>query len=150
MNRNIITSADVRTGPLETIGGQPTVDDYWARLVKYLPVEMIGAYLAVVGVLSSVLDGAALRLALGSALVAGAVAVWWFAANVLRVTRRQQRVVSTVAFVLWVFATGGVFGTFGWWAPWMGSVAVVVFGVVVRIIQIGPPPEPEPIANGSP
>lgn len=62
MDRNIITASDVlrsqrsgSRGYAETSGDevQLTADDYWGRLTKYLPVEVIGGYLILQGLLQT-------------------------------------------------------------------------------------------------
>ncbi|WP_027341500.1 hypothetical protein [Hamadaea tsunoensis] len=47
-----------------------------------------------------------------------------------------------------VFSTGGFFATYTWWQPWMETVAVVVLGVRVRIVDLGPLPPDDPADNG--
>ncbi|SRR6266511_4030886 len=80
MNRNIITEQDaVPAGGLEAGGGAPAgtpPDDFWTRLLKYVPIEMIGAYLAVAGILQATYDGrnTVLRASLAALTVAGLVA----------------------------------------------------------------------------
>jgi branched-subunit amino acid transport protein len=152
LNRNIITVADVpdtvRSG---TAGVAPssasTVDDYFSRLLKYVPLEIIGAYLAVQGLIRTAYAGrASLHWWLLALLVAGVIASWFFAASVIHIVRRQQLAMTSLSFAVWAFATGGWFATNGWYSAWMSTAAVVVFGVLVRILRL--PPLPPDAAAG--
>jgi len=148
VNRNIITPEDVARVGLERADatvppGTPTVDDYWTRLLKYVPVEMIGSYLAIAGVLTTAYkEGTTGRqVSLAVLTVAGLIATWFFAQRVLGVVRTLQLAMTVAAFLVWVFATGGVFATWGWWSPGFGTIAVVAFAVAVRIVKVPALPE---------
>jgi hypothetical protein len=147
VNRNILTDDDVPEANLESNApqelGATVADDYWGRLVKYVPIEIIGAYMIVSGVVDTAYADSMWqrRLALGILGAAGVIASWFFALRVLKVVRRVQLMMTGLAFAVWSFATGGVFSTMDWWQPWMGTIAVVVFGVAVRIVGLGPLPE---------
>jgi len=64
MNRNVVTVEDAHALQAATAGaafappappaGTPTADDYWNRLLKYIPIEVIGVYLAASDAVSSV------------------------------------------------------------------------------------------------
>jgi hypothetical protein len=151
LNRNILVEADFPELYLESASddpNRPTPDDYFTRLLKYVPVEIIGGYLIIAGVLESAYPswGDARRVWLGALLVAGAVGSFFYAQRVNHVRRYTQLAMTSVAFTIWVFASGGVFAGAGWWHPWMGTIAVVVFGLLVRIVGLGPLPPAAPEA----
>lgn len=153
MNRNILVEADLPEWQLESASddpNRPTPDDYFARLLKYIPVEIVSSYLIIAGVFESVYSdsGVARRLSLGGLLAAGLVGSYAYAQRVNHVLRRAQLVMTSAAFAVWVFATGGVFATWAWWHPWMGTIAVVTFGVLVKIVQLGPVPTVAEPATG--
>ena len=146
MDRNIITERDlVRWSGRETTASASLIDadTYGDRLMKYVPVELISAYLVVQGLLQSAYknDARARALALAILLAAGLVATWFFSARVLQVRRKGQLSMTVLAFAVWVFAIGGWFSTTGWWQAWMGTIAVIAFGVLVRIVDLPPLPE---------
>mgnify|MGYP005842852785 CR=1 FL=1 len=154
MDRNIMTTQDViaRQRPESEAADEATArvvptqaDSYFDRLAKYVPVEIIGAYLLIEGLVKELTEGAAEGWALLVLLLLGLAATWLFAQRVLHVVRTTQRVMSVLAFAVWVFATGGWFATLSFWAPGWGTVAVIAFGVAVRIVQLEPlPQEPPP------
>jgi hypothetical protein len=164
MNRNIITEADVqRVAPKAKRPGDlsanasgvttipPKVDTYFDRLTKYIPMEIIGAYLVVEGLLKELLKTEELAVGLLVLFLLGMLSTWFFARRVLNVVRTSQLTMSAFAFFVWVFATGGWFVTLEFWAPGWGTIAVVVFAVMVRILNIGPLPDDQgmqaPIAS---
>ncbi|GAA3989763.1 hypothetical protein GCM10022247_05470 [Allokutzneria multivorans] len=152
MNRNVVTFADVALSsgatrgdsdrPGKALPGQLTADDYWSRLAKYVPIEMISAYVLLKGLIESAYKPGqtALTVALGVLAVLGAATTWLFSRRVLRVVRKSQAVLSVFGFLVWTIATGGVFATMSWYQPWMGTAAVIMFGVAVQIIQLPPLP----------
>jgi hypothetical protein len=152
MSRNIITKEDVRPlpeGPAafgEAVGETPvqptSPDSYFDRLTKYVPVEIIGAYMIIEGIIKTLLKETELSWALLGLLLLGAVGAWFFAYRILQVLRWQQLAMTVFAFAVWVFSIGGWFGTFPFWAPGWGTIAVVIFGVMVQIVQLGPLPKP--------
>lgn len=149
MDRNIITPADrPRASSRWSPRSGPTArtDDYWGRLAKYTPIEMISAYLVLKGLLESAYGSkpAALAWSLLALFLLGVLGSWFFAASVLRVVRRRQLVVTSAAFAVWGFATGGWFATMSWYDPWMGTAAVVIFAVVVKILAVPPLPNESP------
>jgi hypothetical protein len=154
VNRNIVTPTDVALGSSsvrgdnegegKTLPGQLTADDYWSRLAKYVPIEMISAYVLLKGLIESAYrpGQTALAVALGALMVLGAGTTWVFAIRVLHIVRRSQAALSVSGFLVWVVATGGFFATLSWYQPWMGTAAVIMFGVAVQIIQLPPLPAP--------
>ena len=153
MDRNIVTQEDVLRdsiasardrGAGEAGNGAPrrTADDYWARLTKYVPVEIISAYLLIVGLIPSDDSGGPLRSwLLAASLLAGVVGTWFFAKRVLGVIRPLQAAMSCLGFVVWALATGGWFALQAWYEPWLGTAAVIVFGVVIQIVKVPPLPD---------
>lgn len=149
MNRNIVTDKDIPDAHLESYS-QPSMttprpDDYWARLAKYVPIEIIGAYLIIAGILDTAYRDQLTQhqFALAVLGLLGLLASWLFTQRVLNVVRRTQLTMTVAAFAVWTFATGGYFATTAWWQPWMGTIAVVSFGVAARIVGIGPLPVQE-------
>ena len=144
MNRNIVTEADVaaRAGREVAAPGagtaQLSADDYLTRLAKYVPVEMISAYLVIQGLIETAYKvGTPTRAyALGALLVVTAIVTWFFCARVLKVQRKLQLAMAVLAFAIWVLAIGGWFATTSWWQAWFGTAAVVFFGVLVRVINL--------------
>jgi hypothetical protein len=153
-NRNIMTSVDITNwkaaatgsrgapetftaGPPAAPEGAPTADEFLTRLVKYVPLEIIGFYLVVAGVLdSNVKTARAHAWSLGALLLISAIATAIYDRRILRVRRGQQIAISVVGLVVYVFATGGWFATTTWYQPFFASLAVPAFALVVLLWQL--------------
>jgi hypothetical protein len=126
MNRNVISARDLQprerasttpfgkaaaTAPT-TIDSQQSADTYVDRLVKYVPPDVIGAFLALEG-------------SIGAAAAPGTIVLAWvvFAVMLLGtplylyrlggVRKAPQLAISTGAFVVWALAYSGLpFSTF--------------------------------------
>jgi hypothetical protein len=121
------------------------MDDFSARLLKYVPLEIVGAYLALQGLISTAYaHRPSLHWWLLALLIIGVVGSWFFAGRVMGVIRVGQLTMTCLAFAVWVLATGGWFATNGWYSAWMGTAAVVIFGVLVRVVRLPPLPVDSP------
>jgi hypothetical protein len=129
--------ASVPVGPAAPPPGAPNADDYFTRLVKYVPLEIIGFYLLVAGLIdSNVEDDSTHALALGLLLVGSVILAALFSWFKLNVRRVVQIVMIGIALLVYVFAAGGWFATTTWYDAWLGTVAVAVFGVLVKIVGL--------------
>lgn len=119
--------------------GTPVADDFWNRLMKGIPLPIIGGYLAVTDILNSVTDDSsqsAREIVFWLVFLFFTIITPFFGRNVLKVTRKRQLTLSTAAFVIWAFALGGPFElTLSWWAPWMGGIAVICSAVLLMVIE---------------
>jgi len=112
MARTVITQADVAGGnarALETAVTPPNVDQYKDRLLKYIPAEVVALYVTTAGVIEGSADGFPKTAALWVVFFIGVVATPLFLRRVLGVSKSQQLTISTLGFLVWVFALGGPF-----------------------------------------
>lgn len=117
------------------------LDTYFDRVVKYIPADVISAWLAVTGLISGRED-IPVTLILWIALLCGLVltAVW-----TLQQTEQSrhksaitQTLISTGAFIVWVFALGGPFAALAFYKPVYGSLLLIFYTLLVGLII---PPE---------
>jgi hypothetical protein len=126
----------------------PSEDDYLTKLLKYVPLEVLGAYLFVAGVIdSNVTDKRDHALWLGGLLVGILVLTIPYDIRVLNVVRAKQIVVSVIGLSIYVFAVGGWFATTTWYHQWYASIILPVFGLLVAIIKLGDLPTPKDKGN---
>jgi hypothetical protein len=168
MNRNIITKADIaKMSAAETPGDvprtletkppasapraaaapggvvAPTEDDYITKLLKYIPIEILGAYLFMQTVVNSnVTTTNAHATWLLCLLIGAGVLTYAYDRWVLSILRPTQLIMSVLAFAVYVFAMGGWFATTAWYHQWYGSIAVPTFVVLVGIVPVRPLPTP--------
>lgn len=119
-------------------GEARAVDDYLSRLVKYLPTEVVTAFL--------VLD-AAFRAQDAAGgwlhwLVFGVLFLVtpFYLHQFMKVRKRRQIAVSSLAFVVWVVALPGPFGELAGYEPLHGFIALVLFTVIAPLLRGGRPP----------
>ena len=115
-------------------------DNYMSRLLKYIPSEIVMAYVAIDGVLSTCYnpDVWADRQMLSMLLwiVTGCLTVLtplWLL-RVMRVERFSQLLVATISVPIWLFALGGPFIYLDWYEPAFGSIVLVFYTLIVPII----------------
>lgn len=116
--------------------GGREVDTYTDRVIKYIPSDVVGAWVAITAAIK------------GNAAV-GAMTEWVMFVIMLAIagawTLKQthvagqppavkQTAIATVAFAVWVFALGGPFASLGWYQPVYGSLALITYTLIVALI----------------
>lgn len=106
----------------------PKPDSYMERLLKYIPTEVVGVYLTLYGIIKTSADQLPLQAWLWILFVIGLIGTPLYLWLVASVTKKMQLAISTIAFLVWVFATGGgPFAEYKWFLDVYGSMALVLF-----------------------
>ena len=131
MSRRIITSQ------LQSTGSNVKIDTYFDRVVKYIPVDIVGAWVAVMGLINSATDipkSTILWIVFSFGVL---LTIAW----TLRQTAEKkkppaitQTIISTAAFIVWVIALGGPFSTLNLYRPVYGSLLLIFYTLVVALI----------------
>lgn len=120
----------------------PSEDDYLTKVVKYVPVEVLAAYLFMAGVIdSNVSSKHDHAIWLGGLLIGVVVLTIPYDLRVLNVVRWSQITMSIAGIAVYVFALGGWFATTTWYHQWYASIVLPVFGLLVAILKLPPLPE---------
>jgi len=164
MNRNILTSEDashlaqttpevtrnrlLQVGPAlpksmdtESSGEGPKPDNYFDRLLKYIPAEIISTYILLAAPVPDTFAGTAVRRAYWILLLIGLVLTPVFARQVLKVERKRQICLTTVGFVVFVAGQGGAFALYDWWKGYYALGATALFLLLVAIVHLPPLPQ---------
>jgi len=124
--------------------GQQTVpkpDDFLGRLLKYIPAEIVGLYLAVRGVIK---PDASPNVFLWAAIITWILVpvYFWFATTRGGASPLlKQIVLATLAFPVWVIAIGGPLVTQWQWYTdnqYIGSVLLVFVTVIFGWVEPAP------------
>jgi hypothetical protein len=116
-------------------------DDYLSRVLKYIPSEIVMAYIAIEGVLRTSYNPAVwaerqmlLKLSLGVAATLTIITPFWLY-RVMRVRRGTQILLSTLSVPVWLFAMGGPFVLLDWYEPAFGAIVLPLYTLIVPIIS---------------
>ena len=142
MSRRIITAGSTIAPPGAPAGGvaPPTQDDYLGRLLKYIPAEIVGLYLAARGVVPATAPD------LDTTLWIVALVTWILVPIYLYFATKTggqkplfwQIILGTIAFPVWVFAIGGhPVTSLKWYAEheFVGSLVLMFVTVVFGLIK---------------
>ena len=135
-------SRRVRALPPKALGAaaaaQPVeIDSYFDKVLKYIPADIVAAWVAVTGLVSSARDipqQAVLWVAFGIGLL---LTGWWTWKQASVPGRRPpvtQALISTVAFAVWVFALGGPFQHFPGREVY-GSLLLILYTLVAALVN---------------
>ena len=119
-------------------GAQPVeIDTYFDKVVKYIPADVVAAWVAVTGLVSSARDiprQTMLWVAFGIGLILTAWWTWKQAAVPGRRPPVTQAIVSTGAFAVWVFVLGGPFQHVPGREVY-GSLLLILYTLVAALID---------------
>lgn len=140
MGRTIITAQD-----LTDRGGRPTAaaaaearapDNFLDRLIKYIPADVIAAYLTIDNILKGGLkDPERLSIYLWAVFVILLIVTPLYLWRVAGVTKWEQIGLSAVAFAVWVFALGGPFTQLDFYDPILAAVILPIASLIIAIVQ---------------
>jgi len=107
---------------------------------KYVPVETVVAWIGVFGSMSAVAyNEEFFPLFARWALILGMIGTWMYLSYVEQVRDRVQLVVSTVGFMVWIFALGVLpFSAFPWYNQIAGALLLPAYVVLSPLIDIIP------------
>jgi hypothetical protein len=132
VNRRIVTARDV------SAGADRVPDGYFDRMLKCIPIEVVGVYVVLTSAAVSAFDGSTLRWWLFVLLLGGVAVAPGYARAALGIRRLSQLGMTTAAFGVFAAATGGWFGTLSWWSGFYPLLASVLFGIGVALVDFGP------------
>ena len=118
---------------LGAAGAPPEVDDYKSRLLKYIPAEIVAAFVTIEGIIKSVTQAPVFVYwtVFFVLLVLTPFYVWRVSSEPDKPPATAQIVVAAIAFFVWVFALGGPFSSLGWYMPLYGSILLVLYTVAI-------------------
>lgn len=118
---------------------QQIPDGYLDRLIKYIPAEIVAAYLTMQNIVATMAES--IRpfwiewAVFGALLLLTPLYIW-------RVTRAPglppawlQIGISTLSFAIWVFALGGPFDELPWYQAAYGALILPIYTLALPIID---------------
>lgn len=113
-----------------------TEDDYLSKVVKYIPAEIVAVFVTINGILKPDPNVPAIFhwLLFIVLLVLTPLYIWRFASVKGLPPPYAQVAISTISFIIWVFALGGPFDFLGWYKSIYGSILLILFTLVPPLI----------------
>jgi hypothetical protein len=109
-------------------------DNYYSRLVKLIPSEIIAFYLALDGIASAMKQKQALLWVIFGISLIGA---WLYLGKLANVMQFLQRLLTVIAFAIWVYVFGGPFALLSWYDPGYGKLLLVIYTFFVPMLFKG-------------
>lgn len=116
-------------------------DSYLERVAKYVPAEIVAAYIVIVGFAANVPESSQL-VAFIVAFAVCLIATPFYLGRMVEHGRPKvvHLIVSSIAFCVWAFAVGGGAGLFGTAGlnihdPNWASIALVIFTLASGLIE---------------
>lgn len=110
-----------------------STSQYSDKLVKLIPTEIIGAYLAIDGMISTMpeIRTSVLTISFIGLLLLIPFYLWFL----FKIRNKIQLVVTMISFAVWVFSMGGPFLAYEWYLQVYGSVALILWTLIVPIFS---------------
>jgi hypothetical protein len=97
-----------RKGNQEEVNQTSTVDDFLGRLVKYIPAEIVGLYVASRGVIPREASASPYWAVAALSWIFVPIYMWFATSRQGQSPLKVQILLATLAFPIWVFAIGGL------------------------------------------
>ena len=126
----------IRVGGLEAAAA-PEEDKYLDRVIKYIPSEIVGAWISLTGIIAGAAAGpteVVLWIVFAIGVILTPIYMWRQTTEPGKPVATTQIVISAISFIVWVFAIGGPFEGLTFYQPWLGSVVLIVFTLVVGAV----------------
>lgn len=129
MSRRIVTVQ------LQAAGAASNVDTYFDKLIKYIPGDVVGAWIAAKGLIISAADvpkEIIFWIAFGIGVII--TCIWTVRQTNMKghKTAVTQTAISTIAFVIWVIALGGAPFNIN---PLYGSLLLILSTLIIAMIN---------------
>lgn len=119
-------------------------ENYLTQVLKYIPSEIVMAYVTIDGVLQSSYNASEPRerqilltlLWILFGVLTLLTPLWLY--RVMRVRRNRQLCLSTLSVPVWLFALGGPFALQDWYQPALGAIILPLYTLIVPCITAKP------------
>lgn len=138
--REIITEEKIReTQPKMKTGERlepksEKVDDYPIRIIKLIPAEVLTLYIALTGIIVVGRDSVNYEVLYWIIFIICLVGTPLYLKEITNVNDNLQIGISTLSFIVWVFAIGGPFTTLTYYQPVYGALLLPIFTFFIPMI----------------
>ncbi len=145
MSRRIITTElqSIREIPstrsLQSTRTAKEIDTYFDKVIKYIPADIVGAWVAVDGLIEGAGENVAQNTSLWVAFIIGILITAFWTHKQTQQPKKPpaitQIAISTVAFIVWVYASGGPFERVELYNATYGSMLLIFYTLIVAMIN---------------
>lgn len=114
------------------INGKYEFDYYMAKLIKYIPSEVIALYLTLDAIVRSTKE--VNPLLYWFIFIFGVIVTPFYLWKINRIRKKLRLIIPTIAFFVWVFAMGGPFVHLDWYNSIYGGVLVPIYTFITYLI----------------
>ena len=116
-----------------------TTDSYAEKLIKYIPADILAAYVAITGITASNDPPLWLSWGIFGVLLALTPLYVCFVKTQpagFVTSKMFHWLTACLAFTSWCFALGGPFAqTFDWYQPYLGSVVLILTTLIIPVLE---------------
>ncbi len=106
---------------------------YFDKLLKLIPSEIVAAYLVITGIIPYNAAKVGNIIVFMIILIIIPFYLW----RVQDVKNKFQITATTIAFLVWVYSFNmGPFNSFGLYKPWIASIILILWTVIVPILVV--------------
>ncbi len=109
-------------------------DDYLTKILKYIPAEVVALYVTLYNIAYAARADIPFTLIVWIIFGIGIIGTVLYLLRVAKVNDWSQITVSTIAFVVWVFALGGPFSHCAWYQPAYGALILPIYTFFMPIM----------------
>lgn len=151
MSRNVVTSKDVARLQAQTVEfsvqsgmGRPapapfpiTEDGYKDRLLKYIPADVVAAYLALKGFVALLRDPAPIATIHWILFAIVWVSTIPWQRKIAKITKWRQVWIGTGAFAVWAISLGEPFSAenISWYQPAYGALLLALYTFLLPLLD---------------
>ncbi len=132
MGRRIITQE------YQTKAEGAKLEGYFDKLIKYIPTEIVGGWIAITGVIKSASDiptNKILWILLAIFTILTVIYILQQTSESDKPPAIKQTTISTIAFIVWVFALGEPFDSLSFYNPIYGSILLILYNLIIPLIN---------------
>lgn len=134
MSRRIITTQ------FQSTNNEVKIDTYFDRIIKYVPAEIIGAWIATKGIILGFSETSdkpreiILWVAFFMGIILTALWIWRQTSEPGKPIAKTQILLSVGAFIILVFSLGEPFTQFSWYDPGYGSLSLIFYTLLIGVV----------------
>ena len=132
-------SRRITTTQYQSVLSTAKVDTYFDKVIKYIPADILGAWIAVNGLIKGADTNIPKDTLLWAAFVVGVVMTALWTEKQTQEPRKPaaitQIVISTGAFIVWIYASGGPFESVNLYNHTYGSILLILYSLIVGLIN---------------